>query len=150
VKRWRVSLHAQPAHFFVRRAGEGHLAVIIGSDSPDLPPEYLSDAFARLEAGADVALGPADDGGYYLIGLRAPQPRLLREVPMSTPSVLADTLALFRELAARGRVGSLATCYSFMGHIEPPYVETLLQVTAPQVASKLKQERVDAVLLTPA
>jgi D-proline reductase (dithiol) PrdB len=59
-------------------------------------------------------------------------------------------LGLFRELAARGRIRSLATCYSFMGHIEPPHVETLLQVTAPQVAGKLKQERVDAVLLTPA
>jgi D-proline reductase (dithiol) PrdB len=59
-------------------------------------------------------------------------------------------LGLFRELAASGRIGSLATCYSFMGHIEPPHVETLLQVTAPQVAGKLKQEKVDAALLTPA
>jgi uncharacterized protein len=72
--------------------------VIIGSDSPDLPGEYICEAFARLERGADVALGPADDGGYYLIGLRAPQPRLLREVPMSTPTVLADTLALAHAL----------------------------------------------------
>ena len=59
-------------------------------------------------------------------------------------------LALFRELAARRHIRSLATCYSFMGHIEPPHVETLLQITAPQVAGMLKQERVDAVLLTPA
>jgi D-proline reductase (dithiol) PrdB len=59
-------------------------------------------------------------------------------------------LALFRELAERGRIGSLATCYSFMGHIEPPHIETLLKTTAPQVAGKLKQERVDAALLTPA
>ena len=59
-------------------------------------------------------------------------------------------LALFRELAERGRIGSLATCYSFMGHIEPPHIDTLLDVTAPQVAGKLKQENVDAALLTPA
>jgi D-proline reductase (dithiol) PrdB len=59
-------------------------------------------------------------------------------------------IELFRELAARGRVGSLATCYGFMGHIEPPHLETLLHRTAPQVAGMLKQERVDAVLLTPA
>ena len=59
-------------------------------------------------------------------------------------------LGLFRELAARGWIGALATCYGFMGHIEPPHVATLLEVTAPQVAGKLKQERVDAVLLTPA
>jgi D-proline reductase (dithiol) PrdB len=59
-------------------------------------------------------------------------------------------IELFRELAGRGHIGSLADCYSFMGHIEPPHVETLLRVTAPQVAGKLKQDRVDAVLLTPA
>jgi D-proline reductase (dithiol) PrdB len=59
-------------------------------------------------------------------------------------------LALFRELAARGQIGGLATGYGFMGHVEPPHVTTLLTITAPQVAGKLKQERVDAVLLTPA
>ncbi len=75
--------------------------VIIGSDSPDLPTDYVWEAFARLDGGADVVLGPAEDGGYYLIGLCAPQPRLLREVPMSTPTVLADTLALARELGLR-------------------------------------------------
>jgi hypothetical protein len=78
--------------------------VIIGSDSPDLPPSYVQEAFARLDGGADVVLGPAEDGGYYLIGLRAPQPRLLREVPMSTPTVLADTLALARELGLRAEL----------------------------------------------
>jgi D-proline reductase (dithiol) PrdB len=59
-------------------------------------------------------------------------------------------IRLLRELAEGRQIGSLATCYSFMGHIEPPHVESLLKVTAPQVAGKLKQERVDAVLLTPA
>ena len=59
-------------------------------------------------------------------------------------------LGLFRDLVRGGQIGSLATCYSFMGHIEPPHVTTLLQRTAPQVADKLKQEQVDAVLLTPA
>ena len=59
-------------------------------------------------------------------------------------------IALLRELVERRQIASLATCYSFMGHIEPPHVETLLKITAPQVAGKLKQDRVDAVLLTPA
>jgi D-proline reductase (dithiol) PrdB len=59
-------------------------------------------------------------------------------------------IGLLRELAAEGKVGALATCYSFMGHIEPPHVETLLKTTAPQVVGMLKQERVDALLLTPA
>ena len=75
--------------------------VLIGSDSPNLPVWHLYDAFERLERVADVVLGPTDDGGYYLIGLRSRQPRLLREVRMSTPTVLADTLALAYELGLR-------------------------------------------------
>jgi hypothetical protein len=69
--------------------------VAMSSDSPTLLAAYVARAFdvlARNEA--DVVLGPCDDGGYYLIGLSLPQPRLLREVPMSTPHVLRDTLAL--------------------------------------------------------
>ncbi len=68
-------------------------AVVMDSDSPTLPPAYLRQAFDDL-ADADVVLGPTSDGGYYLIGLKQPQPHLLREVRMSTPRVLADTLAL--------------------------------------------------------
>jgi hypothetical protein len=85
------------------------LAVLIGSDLPTLPVAYLAEAFVQLEAGSDLVLGPADDGGYYLIGLRHPQPRLLREVPMSTPSVLADTLALADDEGLR--VALLPTWY---------------------------------------
>jgi hypothetical protein len=70
--------------------------VITNSDSPTLPAAYLAQAFDAL-AQADVVLGPCQDGGYYLIGLTRPQPRLLREVPMSTPTVLQDTLALAEE-----------------------------------------------------
>lgn len=69
-------------------------AVIMNSDGPTLPLACLTGAFDALANGADVVLGPADDGGYYLIGLRRPAPRLLREVRMSTPDVLADTLAI--------------------------------------------------------
>lgn len=65
------------------------------------------------------------------------------------PNILFP-LELFRELASAGTIGALATCYSFMGHIEPPHVEMLLRVTAPRVAAMLKHEQVDAVLLTPA
>ena len=79
------------------------------SDSPTLPPAYLSQAFAVLQDGADVALGPCDDGGYYLIGIRKPAPRLLREVRMSTSTVTADTLAMAKEEGLS--VGLLPTWY---------------------------------------
>lgn len=74
-------------------AGCGRV-VIMNSDGPTLPVAYLAAAFDGLRNGADVVLGPSDDGGYYLIGLRRPAPRLLREVRMSTADVLADTLAI--------------------------------------------------------
>lgn len=68
-------------------------AVIMDSDSPTLPIKCLIEAFERLDQ-ADVTLGPCDDGGYYLIGLKRPAPRLLREVQMSTSTVVRDTLRL--------------------------------------------------------
>jgi rSAM/selenodomain-associated transferase 1 len=71
--------------------------VIMDSDSPTLPPAFLSQAFTALADGADVTIGPCDDGGYYLIGINKPTPRLLREVQMSTPTVTADTLAIAKE-----------------------------------------------------
>ncbi len=71
--------------------------VIMDSDSPTLPSDYLSHAFHALSNGADVVLGPCEDGGYYLIGLKKPTPRLLREVHMSTPMVAAETIALAKE-----------------------------------------------------
>jgi rSAM/selenodomain-associated transferase 1 len=75
-------------------------AVIMDSDSPTLPSAYVARAFDALEE-ADVTLGPCEDGGYYLIGLKRPQPRLLREVRMSTPNVLRDTLALAKQDSLR-------------------------------------------------
>ncbi|PDW02652.1 glycine/sarcosine/betaine reductase selenoprotein B family protein [Candidatus Viridilinea mediisalina] len=57
---------------------------------------------------------------------------------------------LLHNLAQQGQIGSLSDCYSFMGHIEPPHRTTLIQQTAPEVAVQLRQEQVDAVLLTPA
>lgn len=76
-------------------------AVVIDSDSPTLPAHYIDEAFAALDRGADLVLGPTADGGYYLIGLARPQPRLLRDIPLSTATVLQDTLALARALGLK-------------------------------------------------
>lgn len=76
-------------------------AVIMDSDSPTLPAAYLAQAFDMLSGRADVTLGPCEDGGYYLIGMNRPAPRLLREVQMSTPTVTADTIALAEQEGLR-------------------------------------------------
>jgi uncharacterized protein len=67
--------------------------VVIGTDSPGLPVNFLKQAFMALEE-HDLTLGPADDGGYYLIGLRSGIcPELFDNINWSTPSVLSETLA---------------------------------------------------------
>jgi hypothetical protein len=69
--------------------------VIIGSDLPDLSAALLRDAFAALDTYPAV-LGPARDGGYYLLGMRAPIPGVFDGVPWSTPEVLTLTLERLR------------------------------------------------------
>jgi len=66
--------------------------LLLGADSPHLPLLLLRAALAAIP-GHDVVLGPADDGGYFLIGLRAPQPALFEGIAWSTGEVLAQTLA---------------------------------------------------------
>jgi uncharacterized protein len=72
-------------------AGAGRVA-IIGTDCPGLRATHLNQAFTLLETN-DLVLGPATDGGYYLLGLRQPHPELFQNKTWSTSSVLADTLA---------------------------------------------------------
>ncbi len=73
-----------------------------GSDTPDLPGEMVQEAADALTAGnAELVLGPAMDGGYYLVGLNAPRPELFRDIAWSTPQVLTDTLKLARSLGLR-------------------------------------------------
>ena len=67
--------------------------VIIGTDSPTLPPRFVDEAFGLLEQ-QDVVLGPACDGGYFLIGARGTAPRVFpQEMPWGTETVLTKTMA---------------------------------------------------------
>jgi uncharacterized protein len=66
---------------------------LVNSDSPNLPSPLLVEAVRILRTPGDrVVLGPAEDGGYYLIGLKRPHPRLFEEIDWSTERVLAQTL----------------------------------------------------------
>jgi rSAM/selenodomain-associated transferase 1 len=81
-------------------AAEAEAVMALGSDHPTLPVELVHRAFETVESGADVVLGPAEDGGYYLIALRAAAvvPRLFAEIAWSTGQVLPVTLDRCREL----------------------------------------------------
>jgi rSAM/selenodomain-associated transferase 1 len=75
---------------------------IIGTDSPDLPPEYIAEAFDQLEADkADVVFGPAEDGGYYLLGLRQSRRELFADIAWSTSDVLDASLKRATTLGLR-------------------------------------------------
>jgi rSAM/selenodomain-associated transferase 1 len=73
---------------------------LVGTDVPALAFEDVREALESLD-GHDVAIGPATDGGYYLIALKRPQPELFRGIRWSGPDVVAETL----ERASRADLG---------------------------------------------
>ncbi len=87
---------------------EDSRAVLIGTDSPTLPVEFVEQAFGMLQT-VDCVLGPATDGGYYLIGLRRPTPALFENVAWSSANVLVQTVQ--RATAAGLSIDLLAPWY---------------------------------------
>ena len=90
----------------LQRASDGAFAngaervVIIGSDCPEVKAGDVRAAWKELQS-HDLVVGPAVDGGYWLIGLRAPQPELFRDIAWSSDQVLAQTLARAKSLGLR-------------------------------------------------
>jgi len=86
-------LGARMARLFGAAFREGYRRVIlIGADTPHLGPGRLERAFLALETPGTVVLGPAEDGGYYLIGLSAPCAALFEGIAWGRDRVLAETL----------------------------------------------------------
>lgn len=77
--------------------------LLIGSDIPPLTPQYLRDADAALEAGADAVFGPAEDGGYVLIGLLRVAPELFDGIAWGGDEVWRRTRDRLEALAWRYR-----------------------------------------------
>ena len=76
---------------------DGQPALIVGSDLPEIDRPYVEQAAALLAA-HDLVLGPVEDGGYGLVGLKAPAPLLFSGIAWSTPNVLAETRSRARQL----------------------------------------------------
>ena len=68
-----------------------HKVAIIGSDCPYLSPALIDEAFAALDR-VDVVLGPSNDGGYYLLGMRSMTNTLFEDISWSTGEVLGQSL----------------------------------------------------------
>lgn len=74
-------------------------AVVLNSDSPTLPASYLTRAAALLAAPGDRAvLGPAEDGGYYLLGLKQAHAHMFADITWSSAHVAAETRARAYEM----------------------------------------------------
>jgi rSAM/selenodomain-associated transferase 1 len=92
------ALGVRLAAAFQRHFDDGaRRVIVIGSDCPGVDAALVSRALAALNK-HDLVLGPAHDGGYYLIGLRAPVRPLFRGIAWSTQAVLGQTVARARQL----------------------------------------------------
>lgn len=108
-KRWRseiqvgADLGQRLQRAFAVLLEDGAHALIVGADCPGLSADHLGRAFAAL-ADHDVVIGPAADGGYYLIGLARRHAELFEGISWSTDTVLAETLERARRSALRVRL----------------------------------------------
>lgn len=82
--------------------------LLLGSDSPDVPREFITQAFELLER-FPVVLGPSEDGGYYLIAARNQTPPVFDDVPWSTSAVWAETVERLKQAGIP--YGELPTWY---------------------------------------
>ncbi len=86
--------------FFVTALGRAERVVLIGADSPDLPAAILTEAFEALSE-HNAVLGPAADGGYYLIGLARRLPRIFTGITWSSRNVWKQTTARLHAAGVR-------------------------------------------------
>ncbi|MGH8377864.1 MAG: TIGR04282 family arsenosugar biosynthesis glycosyltransferase [Gammaproteobacteria bacterium] len=75
--------------------------ILMGADCPIMPEYYLEEAAAALARGCDVAVGPAEDGGYVLLGLRHANEALFDGISWGTSLVLSETQARIAQLGWR-------------------------------------------------
>lgn len=134
-KQYGVSLRAQGkgdlgirmARALAHALAVGSPGLLIGSDCPALTAEYLREAAASLAGGNDAVFGPAEDGGYVLIGLaRSPSPRLFDGIVWGGTTVMQETRARLARLNWRWRE-----------------LATLWDVDRPQDLERLRQLRTE-------
>lgn len=89
--------------------GRCESAILVGTDIPLLSASHLADARDLLHASGGVVLGPADDGGYFLIGMTKVHAELFEGVEWGTSSVLTDTLRTAERLGVEARL--IGSCY---------------------------------------
>lgn len=100
-------------------------AVIVGTDCPDLNSTLLGKSFDVLQQ-HELVLGPAIDGGYYLVGLRRFVPELFESIAWSTQAVLGQTLAIAQQLDLAPVLLDCLSDVDLPQDLENPSVQSLL------------------------
>jgi rSAM/selenodomain-associated transferase 1 len=111
-------------------------AILIGSDMPLLTPQHLADASDLLMLDT-IVLGPADDGGYYLIGMRRMRGELFADVEWGTASVLTDTLRIADRLGVEARM--IRSGYDVDTIEDLRRLEADLSAAAPEIAPHVRR-----------
>ena len=109
-------------------------AIALNADGPSLPLAYLQQAVTLLND-HDVVLGPGEDGGYYLIGLKRVEAQLFAGIPWSTGRVLEQTLAQAHQLSLRAA-------------LTPPWYDVDLPADMQRMCRELKLLPPDRLLHT--
>jgi rSAM/selenodomain-associated transferase 1 len=149
----RCLLHAVQSLFM-----NGYGAVcVVNSDSPTLPTRFLTLAAKLLDAQGDRAvLGPADDGGYYLLGVKAPHVHLFEDISWSTPNVAEQTITRAREigldlmmLPAWYDVDDVASLYRLIGDLDADTLgqKSRIAFAAPATAACVESLRLDTLMI---
>jgi glycosyltransferase A (GT-A) superfamily protein (DUF2064 family) len=119
--------------------------LMIGADAPHVPLQSLTEAADALAGTADLVVGPAADGGYYLIGLRTLERTLFSRVPWGGPEVCALTLARAASLGLRTHL--LPPTFDVDEAADLDRLRALLmrrEVTLPRTAALLKRQSLDS------
>ncbi|GAB4151410.1 MAG: TIGR04282 family arsenosugar biosynthesis glycosyltransferase [Planctomycetaceae bacterium] len=95
----RLSAFFDFAFSFAKKTNELPKVVVMGSDSPTLPGEIVEEAFRKLDT-HDIVLGPATDGGYYLIGQKVMNRSVFKNISWSESRVLEQTISRISECQA--------------------------------------------------
>ncbi len=90
-------LGARMLHAIEQESKNSNKIVLIGSDCVEFSSNYINNAFQALKNRNDIVIGPTNDGGYALIGMRKPHPALFKNIPWSTPEVISKTIEAIRK-----------------------------------------------------
>lgn len=111
--------------------------VVVGADIPELTPELIEQAFQQL-INNDLTLGPSDDGGYYLIGMRQQAHDVFSGIPWSTPQVFAATVRMIERQGLT--YGTLPERTDIDEHADLLKLETSLATSTARHAINLREK----------